>query len=206
MKCSTLLLTPLLGLCLLQAQSSTQRNPFENIPKPPEPPALTASGFTIESIEFRGARRLPQSLLRAIIVSRVGGAYNSETLRRDAQALQNTGRFSAIIWESEPGRAGAIVRFVLAERPLIESLDYQGDDTITIADIQERFAQRKILLRPETLLDEVHLPRAATTIQELVAERGRRNITVTPLIESTGAALQWPPATVKITFRVDNKR
>lgn len=205
MKRTMFVLAGLLSLSLLQAQS-TQRNPFENVPNPPEPPAPAASGFTIEAIEFRGAKRIPNNVLRAMIHSRVGGAYDIATLRRDAQALQNTKRFSGIIWETEPGQAGAIVRFLLAERPLLQALDYQGDNTVTIAEILERFTQRDIKLRAETLYDEDELWRGATTIQELLAEKGRPNITVTPLVEPTGPQLLWPSPTVKITFRVEEKR
>ena len=83
---------------------------------------------------------------------------------------------------TEPGPAGVIVRFVVVERPLIQSLEYQGDDTVTIAEVLERFKQRKIKLRAETLYHEDELGLAAATVQELLAERGRQNITVTLLV------------------------
>jgi hypothetical protein len=44
------------------------------------------------------------------------------------------------------------------------------------------------------------------TIQELVGERGRQNITVTPFVEPTGPPLLWPSRTVKITFKVAEKQ
>lgn len=202
-------LTALLGFGLLQAQtvpatkpqksapSSTQRNPFESVPQPPESSSPKIAGPTIGTIEFRGASRVSQSSLRAVIESRVGSAYDREILRRDAQTLYNTGRFSDIRWESEPGPAGAIVRFVVVERPLIQSIEYQGDDTVTISEVLERLKRRKVKLGVETLYIEDQLGRAAVTVQELVAERGRPNITVTPLVEPLG------PSTVKITLRVE---
>lgn len=201
-----LLSAPLWSLCLFVQVIPAQRSPFEAVPKQQEQPAPTGSGFNIESIEFRGARRMPQSILRALIVSRVGGAYDIATLRRDAQALQNTRRFSTILLETEPGRAGAIVRFALAERPLIESLDVQGDSTLTIEGITERFTMRNISLRAETFYDEGELARAALTIEELLREKGRNGITVTPSVEPTGPLLLWPPPTVKITFTVAQKQ
>ena len=124
-----------------------------------------------------------------------------ETLRRDSQALYNTGRFSNIAWETEMGHASAIVRFVVVERPLIQSIECQGDDTVTIPEILERFKERKVNLRVETLYNDDELGRAAATVQELVAERGRRHIAVTPVVESI-----WPHSTVRITFRVAEKQ
>ncbi len=95
MRYVTLVLAPLIGICLLRAQivpaqatkprepvtSSTQRNPFEAVPELPQLPSPKLPGPTIETIEFRGLRRLPQSVLRAVIASRIGGAYDIETLR-----------------------------------------------------------------------------------------------------------------------------
>ena len=133
-----------------------------------------------------------------IIDSRVGGVYDVETLRRDSQALYRTQRFSDVNWETEQGPGGVVVRFVVVERPLIQSVEYQGDDTVTIAEILERFKQRKIRLKAETLYDENELGLAAATVQELLAERGRHNITVTASVEPILA-----PSTVKITFRVE---
>jgi outer membrane protein insertion porin family len=215
MRFFTLVLVSLIGISLLGAQivpaqatkprepapSSTQRNPFEAVPEPFQPTPSKLSGPTIETIEFRGLRRLPQSVLRAVIASPIGGAYDIETLRRDSQALYNTGRFSNIAWEIDMGPAGAIVRFVVVERPLIQSIEYQGDDTVTIPEILERFKERKVNLRVDTLYNGDELERAAATIQELVAAKGHQHITVTPLVESI-----WPHLTVRITFRVAEKQ
>ena len=191
MRSNELVLAALIGLCLLRASivsaqtmkpqepapSTTQRNPFEAVPEPRRERAPKVSGRTIEAIEFRGAMRMPQSTLQVLIASRVGGAYNIETLRRDSQALYNTGRFSDVVWETEPGSAGDIVRFVVVERPLIQSIEYQGDDIVTIQEILERFKQRKVRLLAQSIYNEDELPRATATLQEFVAERGRQNIT-----------------------------
>ncbi len=181
------------------ASSSTQHIVFEDVPYPP-PQKVSEPGISgpmIEAIEFHGARRIPQSTLKAIIFSRAGGAYDIEALGRDSQALYMTGRFSDVALETEQGPSGVIVRFTVVERPLIRSIEYEGDDTVTVAEILERFKQRNIKLRAETLYDENELARAAATVQELVGERGRQNIKVTPLVETI------PPSTVKITFRVE---
>ena len=212
MRSYTLIWAPLIGLCLLRAQivpaqatkpqgpapSSTQRNPFETVLEPPQPPPPKVSGPTVEAIEFRGTS-LPQSMLRVIIASRVGGACDIEALRRDSQSLYNTGRFSGVRLETEPGPKGVIVRFVVVQRPLIESIEYQGDDIVTVPEILERFKQRKVQLRAQTLYHEDELGLAAVTVQELLAERGLQNITVTPLVEPI------QPSTVKITFRSEKK-
>lgn len=212
----TLALAPLVGLCLLRAAQNSpapaakpqvpaaappiQTLSFEAIPGSPPSARPNGSGPAIRAIEFRGARRFLQSALRAVIFTRAGDAYDPQTLQRDSQALYNTRRFSYVVWEAEPGPEGTIVRFVLVERPLIESIEFQGDNTVTIQEVLERFKQRKINLSVETLFDEDELPRAALAVDELVAEKGRRNFTITPVVERIG-----PPSIAKITFRVADK-
>ncbi|MBL8230353.1 MAG: hypothetical protein JNL98_17825 [Bryobacterales bacterium] len=211
MRSSTWVLAQIIGLCVLRAQdvpaqtaqpqasaqSSAQRSPFEAIPEPRQTSPQKRSGPTIKAVEFRGASRIQQFALRAIIVTRVGGAYDVAALQNDCQALRNTRRFSHVVWEAEPTPEGVIARFVLVERPLIESIEYKGNSVVTIEEILERFKQRKVNLRVETLFDEDELPRAVAAIRELVAEKGRQNFIVTPLVERIG-----PPSIAKITFTV----
>lgn len=211
MSSSTWFLAQFVGLCVLGAQdlatqaaqveasapSSAQRRPFEAIPEPRSAPPQKRSGPTIQAMEFRGTARVQLSALRAVISTRVGDVYDLGALQNDAQALRRTQRFSQVEWEAEPSPEGVIVRFVLIDRPLIESIEYRGDSTVTIAEILERFQERKLKLRVETLLDENELPRAAAMVRELVGEKGRPNVVVTPMVERMGA-----PSLARIRFTV----
>jgi outer membrane protein assembly factor BamA len=207
---STWFLAQVVGLCVLGAQdvpipvaqaqearSSAPLSPFEAIPEPRPSLPQKRSGPTIQAMEFRGTARVHLSALRAILSTRVGDVYDLGALRNDAQALLRTQRFSRVDWEAEPSPEGVIVRFVLIDRPLIESIEYQGDSTVTIEEILERFHERKLKLRVETLLDENELPRAAAMVRELVGEKGRQNVVVIPMVERIGA-----PSIARITFMV----
>jgi outer membrane protein insertion porin family len=47
---------------------------------PPQPTvAIQPAGQIIESIAFRGTRRVPQDTLKALIVSKAGDVYNEDT-------------------------------------------------------------------------------------------------------------------------------
>src|SRR5437016_4799182 len=76
-------------------------NPFETVPQSTDQPkpqapkleapkpavegpkAETPAEDVIELVEFRGARRVPQDTLRALIVTKKGDKYDQETLNRD---------------------------------------------------------------------------------------------------------------------------
>jgi outer membrane protein assembly factor BamA len=91
-----------------------RKNLFE--PVPPATPLAVGPGV-IEGVQFHGARRVPQDMLRGVIFSRVGDAYNEETVRRDLMALRSTDRFDEVRVSTEAGKKGGVVlRFVVTER------------------------------------------------------------------------------------------
>ncbi len=201
-------------------------NPFENVPAPApaqppaaqppqgapgQPPQLEAppptpgvapnpsqpGGQVIEAIEFRGARRVPQDTLRALIFSRVGDIYNQDTIGRDITALWNSGRFDDIRVETEPGKTGVVVTFVVEERRVIRSIDYPGLKSATVSDVLDRFKERRVGLTVESQYDPNKVQRAAVVLKELLAERGRQYATVTPEVK------QIPPSSLAVSFVVN---
>jgi outer membrane protein insertion porin family len=188
-------------------QAPKPQSPFERPPeagKPEAPKAEEAKPETaaqpiadeIEAIEFRGARRVPQDTLRALIFSKKGDRVDPETLHRDFMALWNTGRFDDITLEQEPGRSGWIIRFRVTERRVVRSIKYDGMKSITVSEILDRFKERRVGLSVEQQYDPGKVQRAALVLKEYLAERGRQFATVEPEIR------QIPPSSLEVTFKV----
>jgi len=165
-------------------------------PKAAEVPPAPAPGNFVEAIEFRGARRVSQDYLRAAIFTKKGDKYEEEVLRRDFMALWNSGRFDDIRLETEPGRAGLIVRFVLTERPVVRSIKYEGIKSVTVSEILDRFKERRVGLSVESQYDQNKIQRATVVLKEFLAERGRQYASVEPEVRHI------PPASLEVTFRV----
>jgi outer membrane protein insertion porin family len=194
-------------------------SPFETVPttdeaKPPQPgqakPQLEApkpapgapqpSGAVedvIDSIEFRGARRVPQDTLRALILTKKGDKFDPETLNRDFMILWNTGRYDDIRLEREPGKAGWVIRFILTERRIVRTIKYEGNKSITISEILDRYKERKVGLQVESQYDPNKVQRARNILIEYLSERGRQFAKVEPDIR------QIPPSSLEVTFKID---
>jgi outer membrane protein insertion porin family len=178
-------------------QPPKQQNPFENVPEAQKPQTKTNAGI-IEDIEFRGQRRIPQDTLRALILSRKGDVYSDDAVHRDFMALWNSGRFDDLRVEKETAAdGGVILRFIVAERRVVRSIDYTGNKSITKSEILDRFKERKVALSPESQYDPGKVQRAKNVLQEYEAERGRQYAKVTPEIR------QVPPSSVEINFKID---
>jgi outer membrane protein insertion porin family len=199
-----------------------KNNPFEAVPQGAEPaapaaqppaPAGQAPGLqapkpateaepqafedVIESIEFRGVRRVPQDTLRALIFTKKGDKLDDESIHRDFMALWNTGRFDDIRVEREMGKTGWILRFTMAERRVIRSIKYDGNKSVTNSEILDRFKERKVGLSVESQYDPNKIQRARNVLQEYLAERGRQFATVEPELR------QVPPSSLEVIFKVN---
>lgn len=193
-------------------QPKPAQNPFETVPavpkqaqpaptpfEKPKQAAPAKPGFqnVIEAIEFRGARRIPQDTLRAMIFTKKGDQFDIESLDRDFMALWNTGRFNDITLEKERGKYGWIIRFRVVERRVVRSIKYDGLKSIQVSDVLDRFKERHVGLVVETQYDPNKIQRAVVVLKDYLAERGRQFATVTPEIQ------QIPPSSLAITFKVD---
>jgi outer membrane protein insertion porin family len=168
-------------------------------PKPAADPAKPEAGNVedvVELVEFRGARRVPQDTLRAMILTKKGDKIDEETLRRDFMSLWNTNRFDDITLEREPGRTGYILRFVVVERRVVRSIKYEGAKSVTVSEILDRFKERRVGLAVEAQYDPNKVQRAAIVLKEFLAERGRQYATVEPELR------QIPPSTMEVVFNV----
>ena len=58
-------------------------------------------------------------------------------------ALWNSGRFDDLRIEREPGKEGWIIRFVVVERPVVRTIKYEGNKSVSVSDILDRSRTRR---------------------------------------------------------------
>ncbi len=203
---------------LAQQQPPPQKkqapSPFEAIPqseeakpapvqpaKPVDPGAAPTAAAqvddVVEAIEFRGARRVPQDTLKAMIFTKKGDKFDPDTLNRDFMVLWNTGRFDDIRLEREAGKSGWVLRYLLTERRIVRTIKYEGNKSITVSEILDRYKERKVGLQVESQYDPNKVQRARNVLIEYLSERGRQFAKVEPDIR------QIPPSSLEVTFKVD---
>jgi outer membrane protein insertion porin family len=190
-------------------QPPAQTNPLQQVPNTapqleqpksaPTAPQLLPGQQMIDSIDIKGARRVPVEQLKATLSEKSGDIYDEDQTRRDFMQLWNSGRFQDIRVETEAGERPNSVKltFVVTERRVIRTIHYEGLHTVTESELLDRFKERKVGLTVESQYDPNKIQHAAIVLKEYLAERGRQYATVEPQIE------QIPPSSLQLTFRVN---
>jgi len=132
-----------------------------------------------------------------MIFTKRGDVYNQDSLHRDFMALWNSGRFDDIRIEREAGKEGWIIRFVVVERPVIRSINYVGNKSMSQSDILDRFKERKVGLVVESQYDPNKIQRARNVLLDMLAERGHQYGKVDPQVHRV------PPSSLEVTFKID---
>ena len=141
--------------------------------------------------------------LRACIISRPGDAYSAKTVRRDVQALRDTGFFEDVRLEVEdsPHQPDAkIVVSIVRERPVVRRIEYRGIKTITEPEIRNALNDKGVRLSVGDWFDQTKLARAALVINGLLSARGSPSATVKATFERFASA-----NTVNVVFNIDER-
>jgi len=163
--------------------------------------AQQPDGKPIERIDIEGNRRVESAGLRACIISRPGDAYSAETVRRDVQALHDTGFFEDVRVEVEdsPDQPNSkIVVFIVREKPIVTRIEYKGNTSITRTEILNALKDKKVGLSVGDWFDQTKLTRAALVIKGLLSVRGSPSATVKPTFERFASS-----NTVNVVFNID---
>jgi outer membrane protein insertion porin family len=152
----------------------------------------------VEQVVIRQNRRIPESTMKIWIGTREGDPYNPAQLDRDVRALYAQGHFEDVkVFAEEGTRGGKIITFEVKERPLLLEIKYEGLKSVQQSTVLEEFRKRSVGLSKESQYDAVKAKRAAAVIKELLANEGRPEAKVDPVVEQISATA------VGLTFRIE---
>ena len=152
----------------------------------------------VEQVVIRQNRRIPESTMKIWIGTREGDPYNPVQLDRDVRALYAQGHFEDVkVFAEEGSRGGKIITFEVKERPLLLEIKYEGLKSVQQSTVLEEFRKRSVGLSKESQYDAVKAKRAAAVIKELLANEGRPEAKVDPVVEQISATA------VGLTFRIE---
>lgn len=167
------------------------------IPARAQNPQPAAGGRTIEVIEFRGVKALPEDTLRYYLGLEVGQPLDEEALNRNIKELWNRNLVDNVEVETVPTPAGVRLVITVAERPVLRSIDYEGLKRISKTDLQDKLTTQRVRVREGEPLSLGELQRVKGLIEEMYGEKGYRFATAEYRVEEVG------PNEKKVIFTVD---
>ncbi len=166
-----------------------------------QPPPSAQTKYVVDRIDTIGNRRIRTETLKAHMTLHTGDPYSVDAVQRDVQSLLTTGFFEDVPSEVEDSPHvpnGKIVIFVVQEKAIIASIDYQGIKSITESDIRTALKNQKVKLPVGDWFDQADLKRAVNVITQLLASHGYQSATVKPTYEGIASF-----GTVAIVFNID---
>lgn len=149
--------------------------------------AAPAAGDVVGEIAVEGNERLSRDRILLSFGVAIGEEFSIDGVREGIRRLYDTGNFADVRVETEPTEEGALrLVVIVAERPRITDVEFDGNDKIGDSDI-------KSVLRVEkgTPLDSSGLEDTRVALLELYETKGFPYATVeTKIEESSGNAVR----------------
>lgn len=149
--------------------------------------AVPAAGDVVGEIAVEGNERLSRDRILLSFGVAIGEEFSIDGVREGIRRLYDTGNFADVRVETEPTEEGALrLVVIVAERPRITDVEFDGNDKIGDSDI-------KSVLRVEkgTPLDSSGLEDTRVALLELYETKGFPYATVeTRIEESSGNAVR----------------
>ena len=130
-------------------------------------PARAAEPPVIHRIAFSGNRKVEDPAIRAVLSSRVGQRLSYARLATDVRAIWAMGYFEDIQVNLLKSSKGAILVYVVKEKPSVRKIIVGGNDEVDLDKINE-----VLDLKKDAILDVAQVKRNLEKIRDLYIEKG----------------------------------
>jgi outer membrane protein insertion porin family len=147
---------------------------------------------TVRDIVVEGNRRIQAPAILNRVQTKIGDALAPAALRDDVRSIFGLGFFDDVQVRTEEFEGGVRVIFVVAERPLLREVSYEGNSEIKTEDLREKAA-----IRVGVLYNPVEVQKAEEAIRLKYEDEGFFGVQITPRTERT------PEGDLRVVFRIE---
>ena len=164
----------------------------------PPVPASAASPLTgkIAHITILGSKNVPADSVRAVLVSRIGDAYNPQFVDKDRAAIQGMGVFSTFSVSASAAPGGVDVVYTVAEYPLVREIRF----TANTPTGQPSVPAAVLIARMKTQAGQVLNVNVLTRDLAALFERGSGYVAQQGRLADVGTGLKIDPKTGIVTI------
>ena len=130
-------------------------------------PAFAEERPVIHKVTFSGNRKVEDAAIRAVLSSKPGQRLSYSRLSADVRAIWSMGYFDDIQVNMLPSSKGAILVYVVKEKPSVRKVIVGGNDEVDLDKINE-----VLDLKKDAILDVAQVKRNLEKIRDLYIEKG----------------------------------
>jgi outer membrane protein insertion porin family len=155
------------------------------------PPRVGSADFPIMEIRVEGASRVGSDAIFRVMKSRVGEGFEPAKIRADVKAVYHMGYFSDVKIDAEEVPGGLRLVVLVTEKPIVSSIDIEGNDEVETSDLMEA-----LTIKERTLFQEEKVKESARKIREIYHNRGFLDSTVESSFE------EEVDGSIRVSFRI----
>ena len=133
----------------------------------------------LEDVRVEGNTTIPEYVILQKISARPGRPATQAQITEDIRALYDTRWFISVAPVYQQSGEGPVLVFRVVEKPVVRSVEFNGNDTWGWWGIKDKRLEAETGLRPGAPYDVTINREAAQRIRELYIEKGYRNVQVT---------------------------
>lgn len=149
----------------------------------------------VRDITVQGNRRIQAAVILGRIQTRIGDTFAPAAVREDVRNVFALGFFEDVQVRVEEFEGGVRLIFVVAERPLLREVAFEGHRDLKTEELRERAG-----LRAGTVYNPAEIQRAEEAIRQRYEEEGYFGVTIAPRTELT------PEGDLRVVFRIQEGR
>ncbi len=135
----------------------------------------------IKRIIIRGQKMVAEETIRTRVQSREGTPFDPDRITRDVQAIYELGFFEDVQVEAEGFEGGLQIIFNLTEKPIIKSIDFEGNEQIKSDKLRE-----KLKFSAHTVYSPETVSQAVQQLNTIYREKGYYHVTVDTRMDTVG--------------------
>ncbi len=163
------------------------------------PLMITMHAASIERIDIRGSRRVPEDFIRKHIQTKPGQLYSKTQLESDIVTIYRSDHFDYVEIEERDGDTGKIIAFIVEEKLLIRSIEFSGNISFTESHILDAFKKNEVDLAVDRRYEQRKIRVAERVLKDLMSQHGKPQGTVHIETEII------PPGSIRLRFVLDEE-
>jgi len=140
-------------------------------------PALTVTGLKVE-----GNENVDQASIINASQLAVGDSLDAEGLSSALRKVYTLGYFKDVKLRTDSTAMGSDLVFVVSEKPLVERVEFLGNEKISTQDLEDT-----LTVRPGSMLDRKIISQNAALIRSLYLDKGYSDATVRDTLIESGS-------------------